>query len=688
MFVKRKIIPAIVILILSLNVAAWSQAALGNATGVKVTNTASINTEHLEFSPSYYQNGLVYTTAQRQRGRRDGNIDETFFELSFAELDGNGMPIEGEQFSIEMNSQVHEGPVTFSRDGRTIFFTRNNMVKGVTKADSNGKIRMKVFKATKGAFDWEEVRELPFNNDEYDVMHPTLSADGKILYFTSNMPGSMGGTDIWMVSKDGDNYGTPVNLGPNVNSDKNDAFPFIHESGTLFYASEGKGGLGGYDLFQTTKTGESWGAASNLGAPLNSTKDDFGLIMNAAGRSGYFTSSRNDGSGKDDIYKFEVGEDFVGGPAASLAGTLRVFDKATGARIEGAEVRAFERGVDGLLAGGELYDVVLLGNASGSNELTLKLVPKDGALVGDPNFLTDTQGEHPYTMSVDKQYIFFVSKEGYNTKEMVYTTAGRQGDVIVEIPLEKKTCTTISGTVVDTKTGGLLPNTTIRLSGNCVQSNNLITSDANGRFETCLPVGCEYTLSGSRTGYTDGMNKVNIPNFSDVTTVIQLTPFTPTPPNISTPSSGPSYPGGTVLGAGSTIVLDKIYYDFNKSSIRKGAARELEGLSSIMKSYPSMEIELMSHTDSRGTTEYNMNLSRRRAESAKRYLVSRGVEARRIVALGMGESQPRNGCSDGVACNEEEHQYNRRTEVRVVRINESVEVRYGDSGPEVIDRRN
>ena len=144
----------------------------------------------------------------------------------------------------------------------------------------------------------------------------------------------------------------------------------------------------------------------------------------------------------------------------------------------------------------------------------------------------------------------------------------------------------------------------------------------------------------------------------------------------------------TGLTSGSVIVLENIYYDFNKSYIRTGAARELDELLALMRQHPSMKIELGSHTDARGSNQYNQRLSDRRAASAKEYLVSRGIAGSRIAALGFGEGNLRNKCSDGVNCSEEEHQYNRRTEVRVTAIDTPLDVRYEDSGPKVIDRRN
>ena len=132
---------------------------------------------------------------------------------------------------------------------------------------------------------------------------------------------------------------------------------------------------------------------------------------------------------------------------------------------------------------------------------------------------------------------------------------------------------------------------------------------------------------------------------------------------------------------GSVIVLENIYYDFNKYIIRRGAASDLDALAQLMKQYPSMEIEMIAHTDSRGTEQYNLDLSLKRAESARNYLVQKGVQENRIRAFGYGESQIRNHCTDGVECSDEEHQYNRRTEVKVIRIDEPVKVQYQEGNP-------
>ena len=279
---------------------------------VILKNATKVNTGDLEFSPVFYQNGIVYVSSRYKSGAIDKKIGETFFELFYSELDRNGTPLDPQDFSVNVNSQVHEGPVAFNRQGNLIYFTRNNMKKGVRKADSQGVTRLKIYEASKGAFDWEEVHELPFNNDEYSTCHPALSADGRRLYFTSDMPGGYGGFDLYFVERRGGTWSMPINLGPEINTPQNEVFPYIHESGTLFFSSTGHSGYGGLDIFMIDISGQTWSQVSNLGKPFNSERDDLGFILAPDGKYGFLTSDRTGGYGKDDIYRFELPEGLKG----------------------------------------------------------------------------------------------------------------------------------------------------------------------------------------------------------------------------------------------------------------------------------------------------------------------------------------------------------------------------------------
>ena len=643
---------------------------------VKIENAGVINSPNLEFSPTYYQNGIVYATSRYNSGKRDTKINETFFELFYAELDQSGNLYNPRPFSINVNSQLHEGPVTFSRDYQTMYFTRNNTKKGLRKADSKGVTRLKIYSGQRGSEDWENIVELPFNSDEYSVAHPTLSSNGDNLFFASDMPGGFGGMDLYVVSKVDDVWGNPVNLGSTINTAANEAFPFIHTSGTLFFSSDGHDTMGGLDLFLANGVDADWREVINLGPQYNSGYDDLGIILDPDGTSGYFSSNRSGGNGKDDIYRFEVSSGVAGKTKAkSIDATILVYDERTTEVIEGAFIRIFENTPEGYMSGGKsLYDAVLMPSED-DGELTFKLVRKDKEALGNPDGISNSQGEAGYAFVGEKSYLIVVSKDGYESSEFKYETVGNKGVSIVEVPLKKAICIEMEGTVRNKSNNTSIPNAVINIWNSCDGSDKQISTNSKGEFEYCLQQGCDFLIKGYKDAYNTEYEKITTNNSITSKRNVSL---------MLSPTSVVAAPTVRTFVEGSVIILENIYYDFNKSHIRTGAARELDELYSLLSNYPSMQIELISHTDTRGSNDYNLKLSKRRAESAKQFLINKGISASRIKSIGMGESQPRINCSN---CSEEDHQNNRRTEVRIIQINESVKIQYQNNSPEVIDRK-
>ena len=641
---------------------------------ITLQNAASINTGALEFSPMFYQNGLVYVSSRQKNGPVDDKIGETFFKLFYAEFDPNGKPVRPQPLSAEINSQVHEGPVSFSRKGDQIYFTRNNQKQGMSKADSKGKVQMKIYMADKGKFDWENVRELPFNSAEYSCMHPALSADGKKLFFASNMPGGYGGMDLYVAERRGQAWMPPINLGPDINTDKNEVFPFIHESGTLFFASDGHEGYGGLDLFMIDLSRPDWSGVINLGPPFNSTEDDLGLILHSSGRHGFFTSNREGGSGKDDIYQFEAPQGIQGIEAPDpVQVPITVMDARSGRALGSASIRVFTRSGDGYLDDKELYDVELRPSVSLTQNFELRMVRKKESDLGVPRQVSGTDGTALLELEADREYLILVSKTGYGSREITYSTLERKGlERPLEFALEPLNCLTLNGLVISEGFERRVANAAIRLINECSGMEEVVRANVNGVFEACLEKGCDYLVTAEKDGFYSGSSRVTTVRMRGARSVeleLRLTPRS---------EDAVREP----IREGSVIILENIYYDFNKSVIRSGEARDLEALAKLMKIYPSMEVELIAHTDCRGDEAYNLGLSLRRAESAKEFLVQSGVAANRIKAIGFGESYPRNDCNcdRGNNCSEEEHQYNRRTEVKVIRIDEAVGIQFRPDG--------
>jgi len=297
----------------------------------------AINSENSDFGPSYYLDKLVYAKASKNtEGDKIHEWNEQpFLDLYVADIDEEGRLSNPSPLSGEINTKYHESSSAFTKDGGTVYFTRNNYIDGKRKRDKEKTIRLKLYKSIKSGDNfWTNIEELPFNSDEYSVAHPTLSVDEKRLYFSSDRPGTLGLSDIWYVDllEDG-TYGAPVNLGPTINTEARETFPFISKKNNLYFSSDGRSGLGGLDIFVTPlDTNGKTGDISNLGEPANSNQDDFGFIIKEEKRIGYLTSNREgeNGSISDDIYRVQEKCEIT------IVGT--VTNKITGEVLPGATV--------------------------------------------------------------------------------------------------------------------------------------------------------------------------------------------------------------------------------------------------------------------------------------------------------------------------------------------------------------
>ncbi len=668
---------------------AWTQSSKGSnknsffykgqlTLNVQLKNCAAINSPSLDFSPAFYQNGVVFVSSRYKNGPIDEKTGETYLELFYADVDPNGMPLKADNFSLQINSQLHEGPVTFNRTGDKIFFTRNNTINGVVKADAKGNVQLKIFEAQKGYYDWENIQELSFNSDNYSCMHPALSPDGNKLFFVSDMPGGFGGRDLYFVEKQGNTWSKPINLGAEINTEKDEAFPFFHESGILFFASDGHPGMGGLDIFMIDLSKRAWGQIINIGEPFNSSSDDLGFILDQEGVRGYFASNRAGGYGKDDIYFFEAPNGLQG---VEIADKMNVFvtisDGSTSKRLANAAIRLFERSSDGLMENEDLYNVELVPSPENPSDFVFKMVRKKDSELGNPTQLTNRIGEAVLPIDYNKDYTIVISKEGYTTQEIKYSSKNNFSGRPVEIALQPSNCLALTGIAISDKLNQTIPNVRVKILNQCTGKTDIVNTNVDGKFEYCLEIGCDFSIVAEKEGYAQAISDISTVKIRGNRSVDIELKMSPTSDRALREP----------IREGTVIILQHIYYDFNKSAIRTGSDADLEALAKLMKQYPSMEIELIAHTDSRGNETYNLALSLKRAESAKQFLVSRGVEPKRIKAFGYGEAKLRNHCKDDVDCTEKEHEYNRRTEVLITRMNEKLDLDQHNDKAEVLQKK-
>jgi outer membrane protein OmpA-like peptidoglycan-associated protein/tetratricopeptide (TPR) repeat protein len=358
------------------------------------------NTGGSNFSPAYYKNGIVFA-AERKHNWFTGDAEWTgrdYLDLYYVEKRADGKWASATPLSGNINSLYHEGPLAFSNDGKKVYFTRNNYLRG-KQGKSDGYVNnLKMYMARIDEHGkWTDIKELDMNSDEFSVGHPALSPDGLKLYFVSDMPGGLGGTDIYVCeSKGADLWGKPVNLGSVVNTRGDEMFPYFNSDGTLFFSSDGHPGLGGLDIFQTHQQSPTWSTPRNLRHPVNSPVDDFGLIADADFREGFLSSNRGSNEGLDRIYAFKREDAEV-----DLEGL--VVNKMTGKPISGA------------------------------------MVSMDVNNVKTTVFKSDGQGGFYTTLELDKAYAFHGSKEGYFAGDAEMDTKGQRKHKTYRVVIELDT---------------------------------------------------------------------------------------------------------------------------------------------------------------------------------------------------------------------------------------------------------
>jgi tetratricopeptide (TPR) repeat protein len=271
---------------------------------VDIKNMA-FNSQYADFSPTFFKDGLLFSST-RTKGKNTGGLDqwtgENFNDIYYIAKVNIDSASKAQLLHGFINSNFHEGPATYDANNNIIYFTRNSVMKGVQKRSKEGVLKIQIYTAAMQDNRWDVIKEFSLNNPENIFCHPSINADGSRIYFASDIAGGFGGLDIYYADKTGDGWGSPVNLGSYVNSQWNEAFPYIHSTGTLYFASEGLPGLGGFDVYSVRYGGSEWEDVKNLGYPINTANDDFGFILDSTNKSGYIASNRKGGKGSDDIY--------------------------------------------------------------------------------------------------------------------------------------------------------------------------------------------------------------------------------------------------------------------------------------------------------------------------------------------------------------------------------------------------
>ena len=474
-----------------------------------------INSDKSDFGAFLMDNTIYFTSARNSNSKIYSWTKEPFLDIYKANLNEDGT-ISNILLLKEINSKYHDGSVSISQDGSTMYFTSDSFRENSFEKDKASKLKLgrnNIFSAKFVNGKWDEITSLPFNSKDYSTGNPSISKDGKTLYFSSNRPGSIGGVDIWKVAiSESGSYGTPENLGKNVNTEGNESFPFITSDNVLYFSSDAKQGLGAMDVYKIDLTKNS--EAKNLGKPVNSEKDDFAFTINENKNIGFVASNRN---GNDDIFKLI--------PVCNYEVNAIVTNANSGAIIAEANV----------------------------------------SILDDKNNIISTiksnnKGEVSYTVDCEKTYTIQAIKDGFESNSFAVIASNKKGG-------------------------------SIKIDAVLMPISEIITEKE--------------------------------------------------------------------------VKLKPIFFEYNNSNITQQGAFELDKLVQIMKNNEKLIIFVKSHTDNRGTDEFNLLLSDKRVKATIQYVISNGIDPNRISGKGFGETEPKVDCKEN--CTEEEHEQNRRSEFLIVK---------------------
>lgn len=584
------------------------------------------NSNYDDFGATAFLGDKIVFTSTRTKStwitKRHGWTGNSYCHMYLTEKDAFGQYDTPAMFIAEYSTKYNDGPFCTSKDGQTIFFTRNGTTKKEQSLD--GSQKLKIFQANIIKDDLQSLMSMKFNSNEYNCAHPSISADGKTLYFSSDMGGGQGGMDIWYCKLDASgSWGNPVNMGDKVNTKGNELFPSITEDNLLYFASNGHEGLGGLDVFETKIKDDKAGKIYNMGKPVNSEHDDFAYNVYAEGKKAFLSSNRKTGGMNDDIYNVDI---------------LRK------------------------VARGKVVNFIV------KNKETQEVLPLTTIKLNTDSFSTNEKGEFQFVLEEDVNYKLLVKKEKFfDIEDSLSTKTTPEGDEFTKtIELEKDPNLSLLAGIYDAKTGAGIEGVKIKIKDLAVSNDfELIQTEKNGEYRK--------PLKGKRIG-DKLLYLVTIEKEGYVTKTTNFTYEIKKEGEIQMNELLALTIGKVEVGMDLAKMIDikPIYFDLGKSKIRPDAAVELDKVVKVMKEYPAMIIELGAHTDCRGAAAANMKLSDARAKASAAYIVKQGIDKSRISGKGYGESKLLNscGCEGKVksTCTEFEHSQNRRTEFIIVKL--------------------
>lgn len=580
----------------------------------------SINSIYPDYSPviSADESTLIFTS--RRLGSTGGektDNDQFLEDIYFCNKKTDGTWSSAKSIGTSINTFGSEANISLSADGQQLYVYR----------DVNGG---DIYYSNLEGDTWSGLLPLSSNINTPDwETHASLSLDGKTLYFVSNKKeGSYGGRDIWQsVKLPNGQWSIPINAGPQINTKEDEEAPFLHPDGvTFFFSSKGHKNMGGFDIFKSVKDKNgNWSSPENLKYPINTPDDDIFYVQSTDGKRGYFSSIRNNGFGGKDIYTINF-EKAIAEPLTLLKGYI-TFDGATKG-LPKVEIIATDR------------ETGLVVQNSKSNELTGKylMIIKPGVEGKTYTISYEAEGFQPINVTIT-----IPPNSSYQEIE--------KSVLLHSLNFESKTPGTISiaGTVKNVYEKSIAGAQIVvkdNISGKLIET--YYTASDSGSYSFILNRGQNYNLSYEANGYLFQSENINVPKQPEYLVLTK---------NIVLEK----------VKIGSKIVLNNIFFDSNKATLRKESNLEIEKLLNLMKEYPELTFEIAGHTDNKGNDATNLQLSQMRAQAVVNAFVKKGINVKYLVAKGYGETMPiaTNTLPNGES-NKKGMQQNRRVEIKII----------------------
>ena len=596
-----------------------------------VTNS-DINSEENDFCPILYNNDFYfassryYSSYKENNFSRDGSLFLEYYKTTYK--DGKYSNINS--ICTDMSVEFHEGPATLSPDGNTLYITVNYP----EKEKASKQVNLKIFILKKDANGcWKKSEEFPFNNADYSVGHPALSPDGTIMYFVSNMPGGYGNTDLYETHLDNNKWTTPTNLGDLINTEGREMFPSVYSDGTLFFASDGHAGLGGLDIYFVLLDQDLFFIPQNLGYPINSSFDDFGFLLNEDTKSGFLSSNRPGGKGKDDIYNFKSSVFML--PEYHIEGITK--NKYTQMPI---------------------------------SKCLMMLHDQSGILID--SLRSDENGQYKLQLFSKKKYQLETIKEGYKIDKQLFYIDSLTINTIKDIELQEDLVNSykLVGQVKDNENKLSIKDVSVSIKDN-VTGIQIFKSFTNGNGYFDMPPDyfiksytLNYTILLEKTGYSPKTILFN--QVVDKSGIFMINDFFDL--NLISVDSK------QLIGNIPSLIYDfkSIFFDINEFDIKENEKKELDKIAEILNNDKGYKLEIISTTDCRGSYLYNMALSKKRSVSVANYLNSKGVDFNRLKIKYVGETELVDNCSceynSSNACSEKQNQLNRKSSFKLISL--------------------